>query len=241
MHDTAKRNNGKMAFFVRPDTMTRAALLPILLFLAACDQQAAAPADGNTMSCQTGDLKLSGTGAPDVGVAAFGIEGDTINGFGLSLNVGHAGKVHEVSSSLMHLPMRTGAYEFETLPFYNTRTTERDLLKGYNAGTYSQQFSPVENDPEAKLKVQIDKMVVSDAPQPGFKKIHAVGHFEFNAAALPASSPSDACVSNGIARSLESVKAGKRLLPLFDATVCGAEKKHIRCDFDVIAELAKLQ
>lgn len=221
--------------------MKRAALLPLLLFLAACDKQVATPADGNTMNCQTGDLKLSATGEPDVGVAAFGIQGDTINGFGLSLNVEQSGKVHEVSSSLMPLPMRTGAYEFQSLPFYNTRTAEHDLLKGYTAGTYGQQFSSVENDPEAKLKVQIDKMAISDAPQPGFKKIHAVGHFEFNAAALPASSPSDACVSNGIARSLESVKAGKRLLPLFDATVCGAEKKHVRCDFDVMAELVEIR
>ncbi|QDQ28698.1 hypothetical protein FNU76_21365 [Chitinimonas arctica] len=229
-------------------------ILPILLLLTACDQIAAAsskdkPAaqtDGNTMSCVAGGLKLSGTGAPAVEVGGFGIQGDTLNAFALSLNVERAGKVHQVSSSLMPLPMRAGTYHFPSLAvpgmslaFYNIRTTEGDLLRGYNGGTYSQQFSPIENDPEAKLKVQVDKMIVSDAPQPGFKRVHAAGHFAFNAAALPASSPSDACVSNGIARSLLSVKAGERLLPLFDATVCGAEKIHVQCDFDVVTDFVK--
>jgi hypothetical protein len=221
--------------------MKFAALLPFFVLLSACEHKAEAPADANTLRCMAGDLNFSATGAPEVGVAGFGIKGDTIDGFGLNLNVEAAGKVHEISSSLMPLPMQPGTYQFQTLPFYNTRSADRDLIKGYNAGTYSQQFSPIDNDPEAKLKIQVDKMIVSDATQPGFKKIHAVGHFEFNAATLPESSPSDACVSNAIARSLESVKAGKRLLPLFDASVCGAEKKHVRCDFDVVAELVKQQ
>lgn len=234
--------------------MKSAAIVTALLLLAACGQkadtshkdQAAAQADGNTMSCVAGDLKLTGTGAPEVEIGGFGIQGDTLNAFALSLTVEHAGKVHQVSSSLMPLPMQAGTYHFPSLKepgmslaFYNVRNTERDLLKGYTGGTYGQQFSPIENDPEAKLKVQISKMIVSDAPQPGFKRIHAVGQFEFNAAALPASSPSDACVSDGIARSLASVKAGKRLLPLFDAKVCGAEKTHVQCDFDVIADFIK--
>ncbi|WP_028101369.1 hypothetical protein [Pseudoduganella violaceinigra] len=232
------------------------AILPVLFLLTACGQKATAShkdkaaelADGNSMSCVAGNVKLAGAGSPQVAVAGFGIHGDTIGGFGLGLNVEHAGKVHEVSSSLMPLPLQTGTHHFPslaepgmTLASYKIRAADGDLLRGYNGGTYSQQFSAIENDPDAKLKIQIDKMVVSDAPQPGFKRIHAVGYFEFNAAALPASSPSDACVSDGVARSLASVKAGKRLLPLFDAAVCDAEKKHVRCDFDVVTDFTKVQ
>lgn len=228
--------------------MKHAALLPVLLLLTACDQKAeAALNSGNTISCVADGQKLSGAGAPQVEIGGFGIQGGTINGFAVSLNVESAGKVHQVSSSLMPLPLQTGVYHFPalsvpgmSLAFYNVRSTDGDLLKGYTGGTYSQQFSPIENDPDAKLKVQINKMVVSDAAQPGFKRVHAVGQFEFNAAALPASSPSDACTSSGVARSLASVKAGKRLLPLFDAKVCGAQKQHVQCDFDVVVDLVKL-
>lgn len=236
--------------------MKRTAIFPLLLLVAACDHDSAASrkdktaelADRNSMVCVIGDMKLAGNGGTEVGLASFGIQGGTISGFGLNLNVEHGGKVYEVSSALMPLPMQTGTYHFPSLAepgmslaSFNVRTPDRDLLKGYSGGTYSQHFSPVENDPEAKLKIQVHKMMVADAPLPGFKRVHAVGEFEFNAAALPASSPSEACVSNGIARSLAGVKAGKQLLPLFDATVCGAEKKHIQCDFDVTADLVMLK
>ena len=234
--------------------MKPTAVLPVLLLLAACNQesasshkeQSAAPANGNTMRCVAGGLKLDGAGEPEVGIASFGIQGDTISGFGLGLNVEHAGKAYQVSSSLMPLPMQGGTYHFPsltepgmTLASFTIRTTDGDLLREYNGGTYSQQFSAVENDPEAKFKIQIDKMIVSDAPLPGFKRVHAVGQFQFNAAALPDSSPSEACVSNGIARSMEGVKAGKRLLPLYDAAVCEAEKKHVQCDFDIVVDLVQ--
>lgn len=224
------------------------AVLPLLLVLPACEHEAAAPASGNTISCDAGGIKMSGAGDPDVGFGSFGIQGETITGFGLGLNIENAGKAYEISTGVMPLPMQAGTHYFPslaepgmTLASYKVRTASRDLIKGYSGGTYSQQFSAIENDPEAKLKIHVDKMIVSDATQPGFKHVHALGSFEFNAAALPAASPSDACVSNGVARSLESVKAGKRLLPLFDATVCGAEKIHVRCDFDVTADLVKLK
>jgi len=232
------------------------ALLPILLLLAACDREAAtsqkdrsaAQAKGNTMHCVAGDIKLDGSGEPEVGVGSFGIQGDTIAGFGLSLNVERGDKVYEVSSSLMAMPMQSGTYHFPSLTepgmslaSYKIRNKDRDLLRDYNGGTYSQQFSPVENDPGAKLKIQVNKMIVSDAPQPGFKRIHAVGEFEFNAAALPASEPSDACVRDGIARSIRGAGSGRRQLPLFDAAICGAEKKHVQCDFDVVVDLATLK
>lgn len=236
--------------------MKAAALLPAFLLLAGCDQQAAAThrdkpsgtAGGNTMSCVTGDLKLSGSGEPEVGVGGFGIRGNTLDSFALSLHIEHAGKVHQVTSSLMPLPMQTGTYHIPSLTtpgatfaFYKVRSTSGELLREYSGGIYGQQFSPIDNDPEAKLKVQIHKMDVTDAQQPGFKRVHAAGHFSFNAAALPGSSPSDACVSNGIARSLASVKAGKRVLPLYDATVCGAQKMHIQCDFDIVTDFVKQQ
>jgi len=230
--------------------MRQIAILSIFLLLAACGEQvdSKAAASSNKMTCIAGGQKLAGTGEPEVGLASFGIQGDTITGFGLGLNIEHAGKVHEVSSALMPLPMKTGIYYFPsltepgmTLASYKLRTADRDLLRDYNGGTYSQQYSAIENDPEAKLKIQVDKMEVSDAAQPGFKRVHAVGHFEFNAAALPAASPSDACVKDGIVRSIKSASAGKQQLPKFDAAVCGAEKTHVQCDFDVVADLVKQQ
>ena len=231
--------------------MKLVAILSTALLLSACGQKTAAPhkngstalADGNTVRCVVGGVKLAGTGAPQVEVGGFGIQGNTLNGFGVSLNAQHGGKLHQVSSSLMSLPMQTGTYHFPdlgatgaSLAFYNVRTMEGDLLRGYNGGTYGQQFSPIENDPEAKLKVVVDKIIIADAPQPGFKRVHVAGRFDFNAAALPGSSPSDACANSGVARSLASVKAGKRLLPLYDAAVCEAEKRHVQCDFDVVAD-----
>jgi hypothetical protein len=240
MHDTAKDNNGKMAFFSGLPMMKLAAFLPVLFLSTASGQPSAPPTKGNTMNCWVGGLKLAGKGEPEVVTSAFGMQGEIVSGFGLILTVEHAGQLHEVSSSLMSLPAKAGTYSFQTLPFYNIRTTLRDLIKGYNAGTYSQQFSPIEDDPDAKLQMQIDKVTITRTSQPRFSRLHAMGSFEFNAAALPSSSPSDACVSDGVARSLASVKAGKRLLPLYDAKVCGAEKKHVRCDFDVSAELVSL-
>jgi len=234
--------------------MKPAAIFSVLVLLTACDRkvetshkdQAVAQAKRNTMSCLAGDLKLSGAGEPEVGIGGFGIQGGTLNGFALNLTVEQGGKVHQVSSSIMPLPMQPGTYHFPSLAtqgasfgFYKLRNKDGDLLRGYTGGTYGQQYSSVENDPEAKLKIQVDRMVVSDAPQPGFKRVHATGEFEFNAAALPAASPSDECASNAIARSLQSVKAGKQILPLYDAAVCGAEMKHVRCEFDVVADFVK--
>lgn len=228
--------------------MKSVAILTTSLLLAACNDKPAAQANASTMHCDAGGLKLSGTGSPEVGIASFGIKGDIITGFGLGLDVTQGAKAYQVSSSLMPLPMQAGTYHFPaltepgmTLASFKVRTADHDLIKGYNGGTYSQQFSPVENDPDAKLKVQINQINVSDAALPGFKHVHAVGSFDFNAAALPGDSPSDACTTDGVRRSLLSVKAGKRLLPMFDAALCGAEKTHVHCDFDVAADLVELK
>jgi hypothetical protein len=230
--------------------MKLVSILPVLCLLTACHPKAApsvadkvaALAAGNTMSCVVGDIKLAGAGK-QIGIGSFGIQASTLTAFSLSLDVEHAGKVHVVSTSLMPLPMQPGTYHFPSLELagmsfasYDIRTKDRSLLKAYNGATYSQHFSPIENDPEAKLKIQVDKMIVSEADLPGFKRVHAVGRFQFNGAALPGSSPSDACVTDGIKRSIASIGASKRLLPLFDAGVCGAEKKHIQCDFDVLSD-----
>ena len=237
-----------MALFVAQETMKIGAILSLMLLLTACGQKAVAPGNDNTMNCDAGGLRLAGAGEQEVGVGSFGIQGDVITGFSLGLNIERGGQVYELSTALMPLPMQAGTYHFPalaepgmTLASYKIKTAARDPIRDYNGGTYSQQFSPVENDPESKLKIQIDKMAVSDAPLPGFKRVHAVGSFDFNAAALPGAEPSGACVSNGVARSLASVKAGKRLLPAFDAEVCGAEKKLVHCDFDVVADLVKPQ
>lgn len=231
--------------------MKLVSILCVLCLLTACHPKAtptagdkvAALAAGNTMSCLVGDIKLAGAGPKETWIGGFGIQAGTLNAFSLSLNVEHAGKVHVVSTSLMPLPMQAGTYHFPSLEaagmsfaFYEIKTKDRDLLKAYNGATYSQQFSPIENDPEAKLKIQVDKMIVSAADSPGFKRVHAVGRFQFNGAALPASSPSEACIESGIKRSIDSVQASKRLLPLFDAGVCGAEQKHIQCNFDVSSD-----
>lgn len=227
--------------------MKLAALLTVLLLLSACEQKNPEVAGkGNRMNCDAGGLALSGSGDQEVGVGSFGIQGDIIGGFGLGLNVERGGKVYEVSTALMPLPMQAGTYHFPgleepgmTLASYKIKTADRDPLRDYNGGIYNQHFSPVENDPEAKLKIQIDKFAVSDAPLPGFKRIHAIGAFDFNAAALPGAEPSEACIRDGVTRSLESISAKKRLLPMFNAKVCGAEKTHIHCSFDVVADLVK--
>lgn len=231
--------------------MKLVSILPMLCLCTACHQKTAATAEdkvaalaaGNTMSCLVGDIKLAGAGPKEIGIGGFGIQAGTLSAFSLSLNVEHAGKVHTVSTSLMPLPMQAGTYHFPSLEsagmsfaFYEIRTMDRDLLKAYNGANYSQHFSPIENDPEAKLKIEVDKMVVSAADLPGFKRVHAIGRFQFNGAALPGASPSEACVENGIKRSIGSLQAAKRLLPQFDAAVCGAEKKHIQCDFDVVSD-----
>jgi hypothetical protein len=229
--------------------MKLACLLPILCLLAACDPKSTAPtaddkhaalAAGNTVRCVVGGLKLEGSGAEAVGLAGFGIQGGKLAAFGINLNTEHGGKVHEVSTSLMSLPLQAGTYHFPSLDTagmtfasYEVRTSDRDLLRAYNGGTYSQQYSPVENDPEAKLKIVVDKVAVSAADLPGFQRVHAVGRFQFNGAALPGAEPSEACMKDGIQRSFASIQAGKRLLPLFDAAVCGAEKKYVQCEFDV--------
>lgn len=231
-------------------------ILPILCLLAACYQKAAPAAEdkdaelasGNKISCLVGDLQLAGTGPHEVEIAGFGIHANTLNAIGLNLTVEHAGKLHIVSTSLMSLPMHAGTYYFPSLDSagmtfasYDIRTKDHDLLKAYEGSIYSQHFSPIDNDPEAKLKIQVDKMTVSAADLPDFKRVHAVGHFQFNGAALPGSTPSKACVSSGIARSMASAQADKRLLPLFDAAVCGTEKKHIQCDFDVVQDFVTQQ
>ena len=223
-------------------------LLPVLCLLAACHakdaprDKVAELAAGNTMTCTAGGITLSGKGQ-DIGIAGFGVKDNTLSAFALTLNAELGGKEHVVSTSLMPLPMHTGTYYFPgldepgmTFASYEIRTTERDLLKAYGGTTYSQHYSAVENDPEAKLKIEIDLITVSAADLPGFKRVHALGRFQFNGAALPASSPSDACVTDGIQRSIRSVGANKRLLPLFDAGVCGAEKKHVQCSFDVTTD-----
>jgi hypothetical protein len=236
--------------------MKHLTVLTALFMLAACDpkaapsieQQTAALDAGNTMNCTAGDLALSGKGPEQVGIASFGISGGNLTAFGLSLNVETGGKVHVISTSLLTLPLHAGTFHVPPLDSigmsyasYEIRTAERDLLRNYGGTTYSQHFSPLEIDPEAKLKVQVDKLDVAAADLPGFKRVHAVGSFRFNGAALPGPEPSDACMHDGIMRSMESLKAGKRLLPLFNAQVCGAEKKHIQCKFDVVGDFVTQQ
>jgi hypothetical protein len=231
--------------------MTLRTLLPTLLLLAACNPKAAPTSDdknaalaaGNTISCTVGDLALSGVGANSVGIASFGISGETLTAFGLTLDVERGGKLHVISTSLMPLPMHPGTYHFPGLDTngmsyasYEIRTPDRDLLKSYSGANYSQYFSPLEIDPEAKLKVQVDKLVVSGADLPGFKRVRAIGTFQFNAAAVPGDKPSDACMQDGIQRSLASIKAGKRLLPMLNPQLCGAEKTHVQCKFDVLGD-----
>ncbi|MES2015601.1 MAG: hypothetical protein V4484_03825 [Pseudomonadota bacterium] len=231
--------------------MKHVSILAIVCLFTACqpkatptaDDKVAALASGNTMNCLVGDLKLAGSGPDEVGIGGFGINKGMLNAFSLSLDVEHGGKAHIVSTSLMPLPMQAGTYHFPSLEspgmsfaYYEIKTTKRDLVRAYNAATYSDTYSPIENDPEAKLKFELDKMTVSVADLPGFKRVHAVGRFQFNGAALPGAEPSSACMEDGIKRSIASLGGGKRLLPKLDAAVCGAEKKHIACDFDVSSD-----
>lgn len=244
-----KINYGIISFFPHwSNTMKLASFLPILCLFAACDpkpapavaDKAAALGAGNSVRCVVDSLKLTGSGPDAVGLASFGIQGGKLTAFGISLNIEHGGKVHVVSTSLMALPLQAGTYHFPaldtagmTFASYEVRTKDRDLLRDYNGATYSQHYSPVENDPEAKLNIVVDKLALSAADLPGFQRVHAVGRFQFNGAALPGAEPSETCVKDGIQRSFASLKAGKRMLPLFDAAVCGAEKKHVQCEFDV--------
>lgn len=228
--------------------------LPLALLLGACqpadDDADAADADedpaaalraGNTMRCTAGPLALEGRGE-DVGLGSFGIHQGQLS---LSLNLGaeQQGKVHVVSTSLMSIPLKTGTYSFPdaaasgpTYASYELRDSENNLLKDYSGPNYWFYYSAVEVDPAAKLKFVVEKLAVSSSPIPGMRRVHLSGSFTFNGAALPDNKQSEACSLDGIRRSINSLN-GKRLLPMYDAKVCGAEKIHVQCRYAVAADL----
>src|SRR5471030_3121229 len=142
--------------------MKLVSILPVLCLLTDCYQKAAPVAEdkvaelasGDKISCLVGDLQVAGAGPHEVEIWGISIHANTIDAISLDLTVEHAGKLHIVSTSLMSLPLQAGTYYFPSLDsagmtfaFYDIRTKNHDLLKAYEGSTYSQHFSPIDNDP----------------------------------------------------------------------------------------------
>ena len=228
-------------------------LCPLLLAvaLAACAKEDAstttedpgsAAGAGNTMACTADGSAFKGKG-DQVGVASFGITKDVLS-IGLTLTLDQGGQTHMLSSSLMAIPLHSGTYHFPpldkpgySLAEYRIRTLEQEPVLTYVGANYGMYYSAVENDPEAKLKLEVDKLDVSAGSLPGFKRVELNGRFAFNAAALPGAQHSEACTTDGLQRAIKALPSGKPPLPMYDAKVCGAKKVHVECSYHVVQEL----
>lgn len=225
-------------------------LLP--LALAACESKddaeaeaepqdaATALAAGNTMHC-TVDGRAFDAKGEQVDVGSLGIVGDAIS-FTIGLHVERDGHTHFIDSSLTAFPLRPGTYHFPPLDKpgysyaeYRIKDAQYETIASYNGSIYGMHFSPVENDPEAKLKLDIEKLDLATASMPGFKRLDLAGRFTFNAAALPDGQTSEACSKEAIERSMQGL-GGQRPLPMFNAKVCGTKKVHVQCSFKVAGE-----
>lgn len=225
--------------------MNRMLMLAALAALCACDpkpvaaeQVPAAAGLTDTMSCLAGDVKLSAKGEA-VQIASLGMADGKLN-LGLGMNSEYGGNTHFVNTSLMTVPLQAGTYHFPeldttgmSLAEYRIKNADSETLKSYQGGIYSQHFSPIQIDPQAKLKLEIDKLSVSSSADPSVKRVYLAGRFSFNAAALPGNKTSEACISDGIDRSMKSLGSPTRIMPLFNAKLCGTEKKHVQCTFEV--------
>lgn len=223
--------------------------LPLVLLLSACEPDhadtdqdpAAALRAGNSVRCTAGPLALEGRGE-QVGIASFGIAKGQLS-FGLTLDAEHQGRPHVVSTSLMGFLPKPGTYYFPdatsrgpSYASYEIRDSERNLLTDYSGGNYWFHYSAQEVDPGAKLKFVVETFGMSASPIAGMQRVHLTGSFNFNAAALPGNQQNEACVLDGIRRGGTAVN-GKRPLPMFDAKLCGAEKVHVQCRYDVKVDL----
>lgn len=206
--------------------------------------QAGNSGPANTMRCTIdGATTFSASGA-QVSVASLGGTADKIS-LGLGMHADSIGRTHEMSTGLVALPPAAGKYQFPepgtrgmSLAQYRIRNADNQTLEDYTGSGYDQFYALGEQDPQARLVLDITRFRKLPAGAPDTQRVSLAGSFRFNAAYAPYVNGKlpDACTTEAITRSMNHI--GKPVsYPRFDAGVCGARKHRVECTFDVTENL----
>jgi hypothetical protein len=217
-----------------------------LMSLAACSKNseaeanavvspeiaAATPSAGmDTISCQieaAAPIMISTPQTTDGG--AF-VQKDQLV-FYVSASVKRDGQQFKVDAGLLKTPLTIGSPDqgASGIASYQIRDINADLLKEYSQAFYDFYFATQDKDPASWTKLNISKLDSVPSLNSNTPRYHIVGDVSFKAAYAPNKGKEQpACVEEAVIR---SVKLGVTY-PSFNPTLCAAEKKDIRCEFDL--------
>ncbi|MDM5178292.1 hypothetical protein PO883_13925 [Massilia sp. DJPM01] len=219
--------------------------------LAACHDRAAqakdAPGAANTMSCIIDGATAFSASGKDVSVASLGTTAATAN-LGLGLHAGSIGRTHAISTGLVELPIAPGSYQFPkpgtpgaSGAYYRIKNDANETLEDYTGSAYGQFYALAEQDPQARLVLDITRFQKLPATMPTTQRLSIAGTFRFNAAyvAYVKGKLPDACSTEALTRSMSNI--GKPVsYPRYNPDICGAKRHRVECKFDVTQDLMLL-
>lgn len=222
--------------------------------LAGCQEQVAqasanepkdaAPGAASTMSCIIDGATAFSASGKKVSVASLGSTPGTVS-LGLGMHAASIGRAHDISTGLVELPIAPGSYQFPkpgtagaSGGFYRIRNDANETLEDYTGSAYGQFYALAEQDPQARLVLDITRFQTLPASVPKTQRISLAGTFRFNAAyaAKADGKLRDACTLEAIQRSMTS-QGKPGLYPRFNPELCGAKQHRIECKFDVTQDV----
>lgn len=198
----------------------------------------------NTMRCSVdGATTFSASGA-SVSLGSLGGTADKVT-LGLGMHADSIGRTHDMSTGLVAVPMAPGSYQFPeagtpgmSLAYYRIRNEAGETLEDYTGSGYGQFYALAEQDPQARLVLDITRFQKLPASAPNTQRVSLAGTFRFNAAYAPYVNGKlpDACTTEAITRSINNI--GKPVsYPRFAPGLCGARKHRVECAFDLSGTL----
>lgn len=213
----------------------------------AGEKQGGKNGSANTMSCTIDGATAFSASGERVSVASLGGNATTLS-LGLGMHADSIGRTHEISTGLMALPMAPGSYQFPKAgtpgfspAYYRIRNDQNESLEDFTGSGYSQFYALSEQDPQARLVLDITRFQKLAGSVANTERVSLAGALRFNAAYAPYvhGNLPDACTTEAITRSMRNI--GKPVsYPRFDPGVCGARKHSIECKFDVTENLPQL-
>ncbi|MFB9241965.1 hypothetical protein IV454_29245 [Massilia antarctica] len=219
--------------------------------LAGCHEQAAQARDAtgafNTMSCAIDGAPAFSASGKDVSVASLGSTAATVN-LGLGMHAASIGRAHAISTGLVELPIAQGSYEFPkpgtaggSGASYRIKNDANETLEDYTGSAYGQFYALAEQDPQARLVLDITRFQKLPPTVPKTQRLSIAGSFRFNAAyvAYVKGNLPDACATEALMRTMSNI--GKPVsYPRYNPDICGAKRHRIECKFDVTENLMLL-
>lgn len=213
----------------------------------AGNKQAGNSGPVNTMSCTIDGATTFSASGEKVSVGSLGGDAATVS-LGLGMHADSIGRTHAISTGLLTVPTAPGSYEFPkpgtpgmSPADYRIRNDANETLEDYTGAGYSQFYALSEQDPQARLVLDITRFDKLPAKTPNTQRVRLAGTFRFNAAYAPYVNGNlpDACTIEAIQRAMTS-QGKPGAYPRFNPALCAAKKHRVECKFDVTENLIQL-